>query len=67
MLSSTRTGVTLLGTLPEKTAIAIPGIFGVDHISSLGMTADARTATTLRRKTVTSKITRKTTPASPRD
>jgi len=34
-LSSTRTGATLLGTLPEKTAIIIPGIFGVDQISTL--------------------------------
>jgi len=32
-LSSTRTDVTLLGTLPEKTAIAIPGI-GVDQIKT---------------------------------
>jgi hypothetical protein len=60
-LSSTRTGVTLLGTMPEKAAITIPGIFGVDQISTLGMTADAHTTKASPRKTVTPKTTRRKT------
>ncbi|MEU4244649.1 hypothetical protein [Actinoplanes sp. NPDC026619] len=40
-LSGTRTGVTLRGTQPEKAAIAISGIFGVDQINTLGMTGQS--------------------------
>jgi site-specific DNA recombinase len=60
-LSSTRTGVTLLGTMPEKTAIAIPGIFGVEQIRTRGMTAEALTTTASPRKTVKPKTNRRKT------
>jgi hypothetical protein len=60
-LSSTRTGVTLLGTRPEKGAIAIPGIFGVDQINTLDMTAKASTTKASPRKTMTPKTTKRKT------
>ncbi|XVU27924.1 recombinase family protein [Actinoplanes sp. CA-054009] len=60
-VSSTRTGVTLLGTLPEKTAITIPGIFGVGQTSTLGMTANAHTATASPRKAAKPKTNRRKT------